>query len=35
MYVGGRPVELWEIDHSWNKRPALPAPTNAGPGTVA
>ncbi len=26
MYVGGRPVELWEIDHSWNQptvRPAL------------
>ena len=24
MYVGERPVELWEIDHSWNKRPDNP-----------
>ena len=31
MYVGGHPVELWEIDHSWNKRPDNPGSAGRWP----
>ena len=33
MYVGGRPVELWEIDHSWNKRPDNPGSAGRWPAS--